>query len=137
MLSETDDRFLPTNLIRISRRTACRPIPPTKPARFAQFEKKELKKYRENSKRVHPAQREDQGRDGGRRTHFDRIRHMMPERDRLARTLFLREPLRSSHGISAMQDLIALRTNDSRVAYQEALRPKDGHCGVCHQEMET
>ena len=43
---------------------------------------------------------------------------MMPERKRLARTLFLRVPLRSPEGISAMRDLIALRTNDSRIAYQ-------------------
>jgi hypothetical protein len=63
---------------------------------------------------------------------------MQPERDRLARTLSLRVPLRSPEGISALQDLIALRTNDCRVAYQDALRPVDGRCPVpsCDQEIE-
>jgi hypothetical protein len=35
---------------------------------------------------------------------------MIPERDRLARTLLIAAPLRSLEGISALQDLIALRT---------------------------
>lgn len=63
---------------------------------------------------------------------------MVPERDRLARTLPLAVPLRSPEGISALQDLIALRTNDSRVAYQEALRPIGGRCPVptCGQEIK-
>ncbi|KAH8598543.1 hypothetical protein B0O99DRAFT_683945 [Bisporella sp. PMI_857] len=63
---------------------------------------------------------------------------MVPERDRLARTLPIAVPLRSPEGISALQDLIALRTNDSRVAYQEALRLIGGRCPVptCGQEIE-
>ncbi|KAH6667430.1 hypothetical protein B0J14DRAFT_489712 [Halenospora varia] len=70
---------------------------------------------------------------------FDRVvRRMVPERDRLARTLPIAAPLRSPEGISALQDLIALRTNDSRVAYQEVLRPIGCCCPVptCGQEMK-
>jgi hypothetical protein len=55
---------------------------------------------------------------------------MVPERNRLARTLPLAVPLRSPEGISALRDLIALRTNDSRVAYQDVLRPIEGRCPV-------
>ncbi|KAK0743500.1 hypothetical protein B0T18DRAFT_468843, partial [Schizothecium vesticola] len=47
-----------------------------------------------------------------RRDHFLRVLHMMPERERLFRTLSLRVPLRSPQGISALRDLIALRTSD-------------------------
>jgi hypothetical protein len=63
---------------------------------------------------------------------------MVPERDRLARTLAIAAPLRSAEGISALQDHIALRTNDSRVAYQEVLRPIGGCCPVptCGQEIK-
>lgn len=55
---------------------------------------------------------------------------MMPERDRLAQTLSLGVPLRSPKGITAMKDLIALRTGDCRVAYQDVLRPVDSICPV-------
>jgi molecular chaperone GrpE (heat shock protein) len=65
------------------------------------------------------------------RSYFERVvRHMVPERDRLARTLSLAAPLRSPEGISALRDLIALLRNDSRVAYQEVLRPIEGCCPV-------
>ncbi|KAF4637868.1 hypothetical protein G7Y89_g201 [Cudoniella acicularis] len=65
------------------------------------------------------------------RFYFDRVvRHIVPKRDRLSRTLTLSAPLRSEEGISALRDLIALRTNDSRVAYQEVLRPIEGRCLV-------
>jgi hypothetical protein len=55
---------------------------------------------------------------------------MVPERDCLSRTLTLSALLRSEEGISALRDLITLRTNDSRVAYQEVLQPIEGRCPV-------
>jgi len=64
------------------------------------------------------------------RAFFNRVRHMMPERDRFARTLFRSVPLRSSEGRSALQDLIALYENDCRVAYQPGLKPVSGCCPV-------
>jgi hypothetical protein len=89
--------------------------------------------------RVHTTQCEADDQGEWRRSYFDRVvRHMVPERDRLARTLPLAVPLRSPEGISALQDLIALRTNDSRVAYQEVLRPIGGRCPVpsCARKIE-
>ncbi|KAI1293100.1 hypothetical protein F5Y03DRAFT_402698 [Xylaria venustula] len=55
----------------------------------------------------------------------------MPERDRLARTLFLPVPLRSPEGRSALRDLVALYQDDGWVAYQPVLRPISGCCPVC------
>jgi hypothetical protein len=51
--------------------------------------KEQVKKYHENSKRVYPDQHKEQHQDkgyqgGGYRIHFDCIRHMVPEHDRLA-----------------------------------------------------
>ncbi|KAK3935061.1 hypothetical protein QBC46DRAFT_424220 [Diplogelasinospora grovesii] len=101
----------------------------------AQLENEELKKY-QGSARQELQGEQHQG--GWRKTHFDRIRHMMPERNRLAHTLFLGVPLRSPEGTSAIRDLIALRTNDCRAAYQEVLRPINGCCPTasCGQEMK-
>ncbi|KAG9244994.1 hypothetical protein BJ878DRAFT_420194 [Calycina marina] len=99
----------------------------------------ELAKYRRTQRRVHSAQCEVDDQGEWHRSYFDRVvRHMVPERDRLARTLPIAAPLRSPEGISALQDLIELRTNDSRVAYQEVLRPIGGCCPVptCGQEMK-
>ncbi|KAL2015888.1 hypothetical protein VTK56DRAFT_4663 [Thermocarpiscus australiensis] len=97
----------------------------------AKLEREEREKFRQSQKRVPKAQRAAHRQSDWRRTHFDRIRHMMPERDRLARKLSLRVPLRSPEGISVMEDLVALRTSDCRVAYQDVLRPaKDGVCPV-------
>ncbi|KAK3935222.1 hypothetical protein QBC46DRAFT_462211 [Diplogelasinospora grovesii] len=78
----------------------------------AKLKKEELKKYR-----------------GGRRTQFNRIRHMMPEHDRLTRKLFLRVQLRSPEGRSAMQDLINLHTNDSR---ERALKNEHSYAKFCY-----
>ncbi|TLS25962.1 hypothetical protein PpBr36_06827 [Pyricularia pennisetigena] len=73
------------------------------------------------------------------RDHLSRIIHMMPERQRLLHTLTLREPLRSPTGISALEDLITLRTGDWQVAYQSQLRPKNGMCPVksCNTRIES
>lgn len=91
----------------------------------------ELANYRRTERRLHTTQCEESDQGEWQRGYFDRVvRHMVPERDRLSRTLALSVPLRSEEGISALRDLIALRTNDSRVAYQEVLRPIEGRCPV-------
>jgi hypothetical protein len=70
-------------------------------------------------------------------TYFDRVvRHMVPERDRLAHTLSLAVPIRSAEGISTLKDLISLRTKDLRVAYQNDFQPIEGCCMHCNQNME-
>jgi hypothetical protein len=93
-----------------------------------QLIKKELKERRKSQPRNHPSQ-------GNQRDHhrsfFNRVRHMMPERDHLARTLFLPVALRSPDGRAALEDLIALYKGDSRVAYQPVLRPILGCCPSC------
>jgi hypothetical protein len=102
----------------------------------------ELEKQRRNPQSaITDYEGEQEGEQEGewKRTYFDRVvRHMVPERDRLAKTLFLAVPLRSQEGISALRDLIALRTNDCTVAYQEGLRPLSGRCPVptCGEELK-
>jgi len=95
----------------------------------------ELKKCRKSQPRKYPSQG---GQKDCHRSFFNRVRHMMPERDRLARTLLLPFPLRSSEGRAALEDLIALYRNDSRVAYQPVLRPVLGCCPVprCEQKIQ-
>ncbi|KAI0443369.1 hypothetical protein F4803DRAFT_515037 [Xylaria telfairii] len=104
--------------------------------------RKEQEKFRQNQERVPEAQREAHYQNDWRRSHFDRIRHMIPERDRLARNISLRVPLRSPEGISVMKDLIALRTGNNpnwEVAYQEVIRPIHGVCPApgCSMEMDS
>ena len=92
---------------------------------------KELENQRNNPHRVHNTDSNGDQKGEWQRSYFDRVvRHMVPERDRLANTLPLAASLRSPEGISALRDLVALRTNDSTVAYQEALRPVGGCCPV-------
>lgn len=52
----------------------------------------------------------------------------MPERNRLANTLWLPVSLRSDEGKQALRDLIALYTQDSKVAYHLSMWPKNGFC---------
>lgn len=91
----------------------------------------ELKKRRQSQPRNHQPHGAHEPSQGDRhRSFFGRVRHMMPERDRLARTLFQPVPLRSPEGRSALRDLIALYKDDCRVAYQPVLRPISGYCPV-------
>ncbi|TLS20461.1 uncharacterized protein PpBr36_11343, partial [Pyricularia pennisetigena] len=94
------------------------------------FVKQKLQEYRQCA----TDQQSDWHRD-----HLSRVIHMMPERHRLLRTLAQREPLRSPTGISALEDLIALRTGDWQVAYQSQLRPENGICPVkfCNKMIES
>jgi len=73
-----------------------------------------------------------------RKDHFERIRHMRPEIERLTRTLGLRVPLRSPEGIPSLRDLIAIRKSDCQVAYQTCLQPLNGCCPVvtCRKEIK-
>ncbi|KAH7317422.1 hypothetical protein BKA65DRAFT_600074 [Rhexocercosporidium sp. MPI-PUGE-AT-0058] len=91
----------------------------------------ELKRRRQSQPRNHQSHSAYEPSQGDRhRSFFDRVRHMMPERDRLARTLFLPVPLRSPEGRSALRDLITLYKDDCRVAYQLVPRPISGCCPV-------
>ncbi|KAL7940599.1 hypothetical protein V8C42DRAFT_362174 [Trichoderma barbatum] len=60
---------------------------------------------------------------------YDRIKHMLPlERIRLAEVMTKCITPRSKEWVSALRDLVTLRTTNSRVAFQEKLRPVNGHC---------
>jgi hypothetical protein len=100
--------------------------------------KNKLRECQQNHPMEYPTEREAHEQSDWHRNHLSRILHMMPERQRLLHTLSLRVPLRSPEGISALRDLIALRTSDCCIAYQAVLRPKDGRCPVpsCSIEME-
>lgn len=100
---------------------------------------KELENQRNNPHRAHNTDSNGDQKGEWQRSYFDRVvRHMVPERDRLANTLPLAASLRSADGISALRDLVALRTNDSTVAYQEVLRPVGSSCPVptCSEEIK-
>jgi hypothetical protein len=71
------------------------------------------------------------------RTFFSRVRRLMPERDRLAYTLFVPATLRSTVGQAVLRDLTALCAQESRVAYHPSMQPKMGRCPIpsCALEM--
>ena len=73
-----------------------------------------------------------------RQTLFAHVRGLLPEQARLASSLFQPVELRSANGRRALQDLIALCKQDSRVVHRPALRLKDGRCPSpeCSIEMK-
>lgn len=73
-----------------------------------------------------------------RRTFFAHVRGLLPERDRLASSLFQSVALRSAEGRSALHDLVALCKQDCQTIYRPSLRPKEGRCPIpdCSVEMK-
>lgn len=65
----------------------------------------------------YPTNREAYEQGDWRRSYLSRILHTMPERKRLFHTLSLTVPLRSPEGISALQDLITLRSTTACAGY--------------------
>jgi hypothetical protein len=59
---------------------------------------------------------------------FDRVRFMMPERDRLASSLFQVTTLRSPIGISALHDMMALQVQKREVLFRPGLEKDKCHC---------
>lgn len=53
------------------------------------LEGKKLTKVRDNQERMHPSERKEKAFVDQHRSRFDRLRHMMPERERLSVTLFV------------------------------------------------
>jgi hypothetical protein len=102
------------------------------------LEKQKLRECQQSQPLEYPTEREAHEQRDWRRSHLPRILPLMPERLRLVYTLSLRVPLRSPEGISALTNLIDLRTSDCRVAYQDVLRPVNGCCPVssCRIRME-
>ena len=103
------------------------------------LESTKLKELQASQKIIYDIEREDYEQNNWRQGHFSRIIHVLPEeRLRLADTLQLKASPRSPEWISALRDLISLRTNDHSVVYQEELRPIRGRCQVssCSRELE-
>lgn len=96
------------------------------------LEKEELDRVRRTQERIHPSEREGTFHVDQDRSRFDRLRHMMPERERLSNTLFCVAPLRSPEGVSAAKDLVRLLKSPCLVAYQPSLRLIRGRCPVPH-----
>ncbi|KFY67373.1 hypothetical protein V496_01564, partial [Pseudogymnoascus sp. VKM F-4515 (FW-2607)] len=57
---------------------------------------------------------------------FPLIRHLMPERNRIANALLVTKDLQSKEGQAVLQDLCSLCIDDNRVAYRPDERPVDG-----------
>ncbi|KFY08696.1 hypothetical protein V492_05999 [Pseudogymnoascus sp. VKM F-4246] len=57
---------------------------------------------------------------------FPLIRHLMPERNRIANALLVTKDLQSEEGQAVLQDLCSLCIDDNRVAYRPDKRPVDG-----------
>ncbi|KAL6240235.1 hypothetical protein RBB50_012872 [Rhinocladiella similis] len=65
---------------------------------------------------------------GGYRSRFQRLRHLMPERSRLAKSMFEVGCLRSSEGRQVLQDMIALYKQEKEVSVRLGLEPDKCHC---------
>ncbi|KAK0747306.1 hypothetical protein B0T21DRAFT_300960, partial [Apiosordaria backusii] len=87
---------------------------------------KEVRKY-QKAQTLHPS-REDRSLQCYHRCIFDRVRFLMPERDRLASTLFDTHALRSPTGLSALRDMVALCEKDAEVEFRPGLEPGKCHC---------
>ncbi|RSL83113.1 hypothetical protein CEP52_016802 [Fusarium oligoseptatum] len=66
---------------------------------------------------------------GYHRAIFDRVRFLMPERDRLAHNLFLEGKLRSPAGLAVLHDMLGLYQKRRNVEYRPGLEPDKCHCG--------
>ncbi|KAK2022058.1 hypothetical protein LX32DRAFT_574259 [Colletotrichum zoysiae] len=71
---------------------------------------------------------EDSGTPCYYRSIFNRIRFLMPARDRLASTLLKTATLRSSTGLRALEDMISLCKADAEVEYRPGLEPQKCQC---------
>ena len=68
------------------------------------------------------------------RTIFSRVRHLMPERDRLASSLFSIAPIRSAEGREVLRDMIALYRQETEVACCPGLEPEKCGCAVADEK---
>jgi len=94
--------------------------------RKRQLEHEELARLRNTQERVHPSERKESFHADQHRTRFSRLRHLMPRRSQLADLLFVKAPLRSQEGVTAIKHLIGLIKDPCQVAYQLPLQPVQG-----------
>ncbi|KAL8922150.1 MAG: hypothetical protein Q9208_005345 [Pyrenodesmia sp. 3 TL-2023] len=73
---------------------------------------------------------------GYHRIQFHRVRCLMPERDRLASSLFLVAPIRSDEGRSVLRDMIALCQQDAEVPFHAGLEPDKCTCLMADHKLD-
>ena len=83
---------------------------------------KEVRDWQKNQ----PIKRDDPS--GYHRAIFDRVRFMMPERNRLAQNLFEIAIMRSQVGLAVLRDMISLYQKDNMVEYRPGLEPEKCCC---------
>ncbi|EXK83429.1 hypothetical protein FOQG_12291 [Fusarium oxysporum f. sp. raphani 54005] len=65
---------------------------------------------------------------GYHRAIFERVRFLMPERDRLSQNLFVVDKLRSPAGLAVLSDMLALYQKRRNVEYRPGLEPERCQC---------
>ncbi|KAF5965393.1 carbonic anhydrase 2 [Fusarium coicis] len=65
---------------------------------------------------------------GYHRAIFERVRFLMPERDRLSQNLFVVDKLRSPAGLAVLHDMLALYQKRRNVEYRPGLEPEKCQC---------
>lgn len=103
------------------------------------LEKNYLKELQNTQKLDYTAESGLNDQKDWRRTHYDRIKHMLPpERRRLAHSMVQRLHPRSQDWVSALKDAVHLRTTEYPVAFQDNLRPINGCCPatLCQRSMQ-
>jgi hypothetical protein len=73
---------------------------------------------------------------GHHRTWFSRARSLMPERDRLAHSMFVAAPIRSDIGRQVLRDLITLYQQDTEVAVRPGLELERCFCPLTEHKKK-
>ncbi|KAK7422901.1 hypothetical protein QQZ08_009350 [Neonectria magnoliae] len=92
------------------------------------LENRELRKWQKAQSHGPSTTRGDNGLPCYHRSIFNRVRFLMPERDRLAVSLFETDTLRSATGLRALRDMIALCEADAEVEFRPGLEPDLCQC---------
>jgi hypothetical protein len=93
------------------------------------LKRKKLHDTQENQPCERPWEAAEEPRSiGGHRARFERIRRLMPERSRLAKSMFEVGGLRSPEGRQVLQDMIALCKQETEVAVRPGLESDKCHC---------
>jgi hypothetical protein len=89
---------------------------------------KELRKTRKLQPSRIPFNKGDNYLTGYHKTIFSRVRDLMPERDRLASSLFTVASIRSEEGRAVLHDMIALYQQETKLAVRRDLEPEKCFC---------
>lgn len=87
---------------------------------------KEIRKYQKAQ--THRTGQKDNSPLYYHRSIFDRVRFLVPERNRLTSSLFETATLQSPTSLSALRDIVALCEKDSEVEFRPGLEPDKYYC---------